>query len=90
MMYENRMLGVPRMRQLKVTNTSCLDTLNPDFSTAIRKCFAPYSEQDEDTARYKPEHRKFTDDSAWTYQTAEQLQTGSYDGEVRPGLTLHH
>ena len=36
MMYENRMLGVPRMRQLKVANTSCLATLNPDFATAIR------------------------------------------------------
>ena len=35
-MYENRMLGVPRMRQIKTTNTSCLDTLLPDFSTAIR------------------------------------------------------
>ena len=35
-MYENRMLGVPRMRQLKVTNTSCLDTLNPVFASAIR------------------------------------------------------
>ena len=35
-MYENRMLGVPRLRQLKVTNTSCLDTLLDDFRTAIR------------------------------------------------------
>ena len=24
------------MRQIKTTNTSCLDTLLPDFSTAIR------------------------------------------------------
>ena len=86
-MYENRMLGVPRMRQLKVTNTSCLDTLNPDFASAIRKCFAPYSEEVEDTARYTPAHRKFTDDSAWTYQSPEELDTGSYDGEVRPTFT---
>ena len=35
-MYENRMLGVPRLRQIKTTNTSCLDTLLTDFSTAIR------------------------------------------------------
>ena len=48
-----------------------------------RKCFAPYSLEDEDTARYTPAHRKFTDDSAWTYQTPEELDTGSYDGEVR-------
>ena len=53
-----------------------------------RKCFAPYSELVEDTARYTPAHRKFTDDSAWTYQSPEELDTGNYDGEVRtPGGT---
>ena len=47
-----------------------------------RKCFAPYSEEVEDKAPYTPTHRKFTDDSAWTYQSPEELDTGSYDGEV--------
>ena len=59
MMYENRMLGVPRMRQLKVTNTSCLSDMNKDFKSAIRKCYAPYGlrDEDEDRASYIPEHR---------------------------------
>lgn len=35
-MYENRMLGVPRMRQLKVGETSCMHNVNPDFLSAIR------------------------------------------------------
>ena len=63
------------------------------MNCAARKCFAPYSEEVEDKARYTPAHRKFTDDSAWTYQSPEELDTGSYDGEVRlgspPGRTLH-
>ena len=59
MMYENRMLGVPRMRQIRVTETSCLGDMNQDFSSAIRKCYSPYGlrDEDEDKAPYIPEHR---------------------------------
>ena len=59
MMYENRMLGVPRMRQIRVTETSCLGDMNQDFSSAIRKCYSPYGlrDDDEDKADYIPEHR---------------------------------
>ena len=59
MMYENRMLGVPRMRQIRVTETSCLGDMNQDFSSAIRKCYSPYGlrDEDEDKADYIPEHR---------------------------------
>ena len=58
-MYENRMLGVPRMRQIRVTETSCLGDMNQDFSSAIRKCYSPYGlrDEDEDKADYIPEHR---------------------------------
>jgi len=82
MMYENRMLGVPRMRQIKVTNSSCLEHMNSDFKSAIRKCFAPYAEEYEDKVSYIPEHRKFTEESAWVYQSAEELETGTVDGEL--------
>jgi hypothetical protein len=59
MMYENRMLGVPRMRQIRVTNTSCLANMNKQFKSAIRKCYSPYGLRDEDVDRaaYIPEHR---------------------------------
>lgn len=82
MMYENRMLGVPRMRMIKVTNSSCLEHMNPDFKTAIIKCFAPYSAEYEDKLSYIPEHRKFTEESAWIYQSADELKTGGVDAEV--------
>ena len=56
MMYENRMLGVPRMRQIKVHETSC--DIYEDFKSAIKKCYAPYEEAFEDKKSYIPEHRK--------------------------------
>ena len=33
-MYSNRLLGIPRMRQLRVTNQSCL--IPEDFKDAIK------------------------------------------------------
>ena len=47
-MYENRMLGVPRIRQLRTANNSC--PILPDFSKAIKRCHAPYSMAYEDTS----------------------------------------
>ena len=44
--YENKLLGVPRIRQLKVTNSSCV--VHSDFRDDIKQCYAPYSESVED------------------------------------------
>ena len=59
MMYKNNMLCVPRMRQIMVTNTSCLTDMNEDFKNAIRKCYSPYgiADKDIDKTSYIPEHR---------------------------------
>ena len=37
---ENRIIGLPRLRQLKVHNSSC--HIVSQFSGIIRKCFARY------------------------------------------------
>ena len=79
-MYENRMLGVPRWRQLRVGNRTC--TIDKNFKKAIQKCFAPYSEANEDRQDIVKPHRKFTDEHAWKYQTEEQLGGSKYDGKV--------
>ena len=71
------------MRMIKVTNTSCLDHMNSDFKSAIRMCFAPYSPEYEDKLTYIPAHRKFTDIFAWTYQSADELNTADVTGEVK-------
>lgn len=48
--YENKMLGVPRLRQVKVTNESCI--VHTDFRDNIKQCYAFYSESLEDTSPY--------------------------------------
>ena len=45
-LYENRLLGLPRLRQIRVKNDSCL--VHPDFQNAIKQCYGPYSESNED------------------------------------------
>lgn len=48
--YENLLLGVPRIRQIKVKNNSC--TVHPDFKREISDCFDVYSEKKEDDSRF--------------------------------------
>ena len=45
--YENKLLGVPRLRQLKVRDDSC--TVHEDFQKEIKNCYASYSSSIEDT-----------------------------------------
>lgn len=44
--YENLLLGVPRMRQLKVKNNSCV--VHDDFKEEISGCYDVYSEDKEE------------------------------------------
>ena len=61
-MYENRVLGLARIRQLKVTNSSC--TIEPSFRGAIKVCFAPYAAEHEDKKSYNPDFRKYSSETA--------------------------
>ena len=45
--YENKMLGVPRLRQLQVRDDSC--TVHDDFAKEITACYASYSGSIENT-----------------------------------------
>ncbi|KAJ7363305.1 TRP-like ion channel Pkd2 [Desmophyllum pertusum] len=44
--FENKILGRPRIRQLRVKNDSC--DVHDDFKTVIKECYAPYSPTAED------------------------------------------
>ena len=44
--YENKLLGVPRLRQLKVRNDSC--TIHDDFRDTIMACYDAYDKGIED------------------------------------------
>jgi polycystin 2 len=50
-MYENRLMGVPRVRQIRVRDDSC--AVYPDFKQAVIKCYAPYSPMYEDKTGIK-------------------------------------
>ena len=62
MMYENRVLGLPRIRMLKVGNKTC--DIREDFQKAIRVCFAPYSQGSEDKETRIPSFRKYSSEEA--------------------------
>ncbi|VDQ15394.1 unnamed protein product [Trichobilharzia regenti] len=46
LLYQNRLIGVPRLRQLRVASNSCAVPVY--FSNDIKECFAEYHESNED------------------------------------------
>ncbi|GJQ68934.1 putative calcium ion binding protein [Trypoxylus dichotomus] len=49
-LYENKLLGVPRIRQVKVRNNSC--SIHPYFKRTFLECFSGYSYSAMDTAPF--------------------------------------
>ncbi len=75
--YENKLLGVPRFRQLKVRDDSC--TIHDDFKNEIKQCFGPYASSIE----YKdllPGHDGALNLTAYTY--ASDLEGGKHWGQI--------
>ncbi|KAM4052642.1 polycystin-2 isoform 1-T1 [Anomaloglossus baeobatrachus] len=64
--YENLLLGVPRLRQLKVRNGSC--SVPEDLKDEITECYDMYSVRNEDTAPFG-----LRNGTAWTYTTERDL-----------------
>ncbi|XP_068718371.1 polycystin-2-like protein 1 [Montipora capricornis] len=73
--FENKILGRPRIRQLRVKNDSC--TVHDDFKSVIKDCYAPYSPEAEDQSPFG-----LKNGSAWTYQTEEELEGRSHWGRI--------
>ncbi|KAK9893003.1 hypothetical protein WA026_023214 [Henosepilachna vigintioctopunctata] len=69
-LYENLLLGVPRIRQVRVTNDSC--EVHPYFQRLFKLCFAPYDEESEDTDPFG-----LNEGTAWTY--SDEDATGNID-----------
>ncbi|KAG9485041.1 hypothetical protein GDO78_008258 [Eleutherodactylus coqui] len=73
--YENLLLGVPRMRQLKVENNSCV--VHEDFVEDISGCYDTYSEDEEDKNPFG-----LLNGTAWTYFTEKELGGSSHWGKI--------
>ncbi|XP_023346219.1 polycystic kidney disease 2-like 1 protein isoform X2 [Eurytemora carolleeae] len=79
-MYNNMMLGVPRIKQNKVTNDSCLSSVPLDFSGAIKVCYAPYQVIHEEKLSFPPINRVYTELSVWEYQ--DLIQGIPFQGQL--------
>ncbi|CAF1290241.1 unnamed protein product [Rotaria sordida] len=78
-LFENKILGLPRFRQLRVTNHSC--TVHEKFQQSIRECYGPYGTNKENRSSYAPENNTITP-NAWHYQTSKQLKGSSTSGLI--------
>uniref|UniRef100_A0A8C5PXA5 Polycystin 2 like 1, transient receptor potential cation channel n=1 Tax=Leptobrachium leishanense TaxID=445787 RepID=A0A8C5PXA5_9ANUR len=73
--YENLLLGVPRVRQLKVKNNSCV--VYKDFREDITGCYDVYTKEKEDTFPFG-----LYNGTPWTYYTEEELGGSSHWGKL--------
>jgi polycystin 2 len=73
--YENKLQGLPRIRQVRVRNDSC--EIHPDFKDTIQGCYAGYSSAAESRDPFGK-----MNGTAWTYQTEKELDGSSYWGQV--------
>ncbi|CAH8572053.1 unnamed protein product [Schistosoma mattheei] len=75
LLYQNRLIGVPRLRQLRMSSNSCIIPVY--FADDIKECYGQYQEANEDK---KPFGLK--NGTAWTYTSSDQLGMYSYWGLV--------
>lgn len=52
--YENLLLGVPRLRQVKVRNESC--SVHQDLRDEVHECYSMYTPASEDTSSFGPKN----------------------------------
>ncbi|XP_046885450.1 polycystic kidney disease 2-like 1 protein [Hypomesus transpacificus] len=71
--YENLLLGVPRMRQIKVKNNSC--KVHSDFQNEITGCFDVYNEKKEDILDFG-----LINGTAWQYHTEKEIKGSAHWG----------
>ncbi|KAM8938978.1 polycystin-2 isoform 2-T2 [Pelodytes ibericus] len=73
--YENLLLGVPRLRQLKVRNGTC--TVPEDLKDDIKDCYDMYSVNNEDTSPFG-----LRNGTAWTYTSEKDMNGSSQCGII--------
>ncbi|XP_029996146.1 polycystin-2 isoform X2 [Sphaeramia orbicularis] len=73
--YENLLLGVPRLRQVKVHNESC--SVHEDLRVEVQDCYNMYTPSNEDTAPFGPKNG-----TAWVYTSESEMSGSSHWGQV--------
>ncbi|KAJ8388264.1 hypothetical protein AAFF_G00135250 [Aldrovandia affinis] len=73
--YENLLLGVPRIRQVKVRNQSC--SVHQDLQGEVQDCYNMYSSSNEDSAPFG-----LKNGTAWIYTEERDLNGSGYWGLI--------
>ncbi|XP_029013313.1 polycystin-2 isoform X2 [Betta splendens] len=73
--YENLLLGVPRLRQVKVHSKSC--SVHEDLRDEVQDCYSMYTPTNEDTAPFGPKNG-----TAWAYTPESEMNASSYCGQI--------
>ncbi|XP_075215415.1 polycystin-2-like [Lycorma delicatula] len=77
-LFDNRIIGTPRVRQVRVTNHSC--KVPDDFKVLFTRCYGFFSSSNEETGNIPVDSD--AGDSAWVYHKASDLGSYSYSGIV--------
>ncbi|XP_044258880.1 polycystin-2-like [Tribolium madens] len=74
-LFENKLLGVPRIRQVKVKNDSCI--IHEYFRRLFLTCYDLYGPADEDREPFG-----LGTGTAWTYNTAAKTESIPFSGKI--------
>ncbi|CAH1970952.1 unnamed protein product [Acanthoscelides obtectus] len=74
-MYDNRVLGVPRIRQVKVRNDTCV--VHTYFRDRFKGCYGRYNSLNADKDDFGPGGA-----TAWIYSSEEETKSMSHTGQV--------
>jgi polycystin 2 len=72
-LYESKLLGVPRMKQVKVKSDSCV--IAADFQSDVKECYTEYSSSAEDREPFGD-----MNETAWVYTDSKTLGGQSISG----------
>ncbi|GAA37006.2 polycystin 2 [Clonorchis sinensis] len=72
---ENLLIGMPRLRQLRMASNSCV--VPSDFRQEIKECYGPYEIRLEDKSPFG-----LGNGTAWTYTPSSVLQMQTFYGDV--------
>ncbi|CAL8144331.1 unnamed protein product [Orchesella dallaii] len=76
-LHENRLLGRPRLRQLRVTNEPC--PISDKFLRLFRECYPPYDAKYEETGEFNPTLGSL---DAWRYHSEATLGGTTHWGRL--------
>uniref|UniRef100_A0A8C8DTY3 Polycystin-2 n=1 Tax=Oryzias sinensis TaxID=183150 RepID=A0A8C8DTY3_9TELE len=73
--YENILLGVPRLRQVKVHNETC--SIHEDLRDEVQGCYGVYTPSNEDNSPFGPQNG-----TAWVHTTESKMNASTHWGQV--------